>query len=94
VEDRARHHQPLRHPARQRIHRRLGPLGQLELLKQLVRDPPGLLGPHAEQPPVKVQVLPHRQLAVEGVLLRNDAAQLFCQRRMRCHVDPAEVRLA
>ena len=67
VEDRARHHQPLRHAAGQRVHRRLGPLGQLELLQQLVCAPPAMLGPHAEQPSVKVQVLPDRQRAVEGV---------------------------
>ncbi len=59
----------------------------------LVRDLPGLLGPHPEQPPVKGHVLPHRELAVEGVLLRNDAAQLFGQRRMRCHVDPPRYAL-
>jgi len=91
VEDRARHHQPLRHPAGQRVHRRLGPLGQLELLEQLVRDLAGPLGPHAEEPAVKVQVLPHGELAVQGVLLRNDAAQLLGQRRMRGDVDPGEV---
>ena len=37
VEDRARDHQPLRHPAGERVHRHLAPISQLELVKQLVR---------------------------------------------------------
>ena len=90
VEDRPCHHQPLRHPAGQGVDRGLGPFGQLELLEQVVSDLPGLLRTHAEQPTVEVQVLPDRQLAVEGVLLRHDAAQLLGQRRMGGDVDPAE----
>ena len=90
VEDRARDHQPLRHPARQREHRRLGPAAQVKLLEQLVgraaRDS-GRADP--EQPPVEVQVLPHGQLAVERVLLGDDPDQLLGQggvgdRRRRC----------
>ncbi len=92
VEDRPGDHQPLRHPAGQRVHRGLGPLGQLELFEQLVGDLPRLLRAHAEQPAVEVQVLPDGELPVQCVLLRNDAAQLLCQRRMGGHIDPAEER--
>ncbi len=41
------------------------------------------LRPHAEQPAVEVQVLPHGELAVERVLLGDDPAELLGQRRMR-----------
>ena len=68
----------------------LAQLGQLELLEQLVGDLPGRLGPHAEQPPVEVQVLPHGQLAVQRVLLRHDAAELLGQRRVGGHVDAGQ----
>ena len=87
VEDGPGHHQPLGHAAGQRVHRRLGPLGQLELLEQVAGDLPGRLGPHAEQPAVEVQVLPHGELAVQRVLLRHDAAQLLGQRRVGGDVD-------
>jgi hypothetical protein len=94
VEDGPRHHEPLRHPAGQGEHRCLGPLGQLELAEQLVGDPARLLGPHAEQPAVEVEVLPDSELAVQGVLLGHDPAELLGQRRVRGDVHPAEVRPA
>ena len=40
VHDRPGHHQPLRHAAGERHHRRLGPLGQVELHEQLVGGGP------------------------------------------------------
>ena len=94
VEDGPRHHQPLGHAAGQRVHRRLGPLRQLELLEQVAGDLLGRLGAHAEQPAVEVQVLPHGELAVQGVLLRDDPAQLLGQRRVGRHVHPGEERPA
>ena len=38
MEDRSRDHQPLRHAARERIHRRVGPARELELLEQPLGD--------------------------------------------------------
>ena len=92
VEDGPRHHEPLRHPPGQCVHRRLGPLGQLELVKQLIGGLPRCLRPHAEQAAVEVEVLPDGELAIEGVLLRNDPAQLFRQRRMCRDVDARDER--
>ena len=46
-------------------------------------------GADAEQAAVEVKVFPHRELAVQGVLLRHDAAQLLGQSRMGGHVDAA-----
>ena len=92
VKDGPRHHEPLRHSAGQGVHRRLGPFGQLELLEQLIGGPAGHLRPHAEQPAVKVQVLPDGELPVQGVLLGDDPAQLLGQRRVRRDVHPGEER--
>jgi hypothetical protein len=93
VEDRARHHQTLSHPSRERVHRRAGPLRELELLEQLVRDAIGLVRAHAEQAPMEVQVLPDRELAVERVLLGDRADQLLHECRVRDHVHAADPRL-
>jgi hypothetical protein len=82
VKDGPRHHEPLRHSPGQGVHGRLGPFRQLELLKQPIGGLAGDLRAHPEQPTVKVQVLPHGELAVQGVLLGNDAAELLGQRRM------------
>ncbi len=94
VEDRARDHQPLGHPAGEREHRRLGPLGQLELLEQLVGGARDSRRGDAEQAAVEVEVLPHRQLAVQGVRLRDCPEQLLGQRRVGDNVDRAHVRRA
>ncbi len=58
VEDRARHHQPLGHPPGERVHRRLCPLGEVQLLQQLIGGAARVRGGDAEQAPVEVQVLP------------------------------------
>ena len=92
VEDRTGHHEALRHAARQGVHRRLGPAAEVELLEQLVGDLPALPGRHAEQPAVEVEVLPHGQGAVEGVLLGHDAFELLGDRRVLHHVDAADQR--
>ena len=42
----------------------------------------------AEQPPVEVEVFPDGELAVEGVLLGHDPAELLGQRRVGHDVDP------
>ena len=91
VEDRARHHQPLGHPARERVDRRLGPFRELELLEQLIGDAPRLRRADAEQAAVEVQVLPHGQLPVERVLLGDDPDQLLGERGMGDDVDRADV---
>ncbi len=67
VEDRARHHQPLRHTAGERVDRGLGPFGEVQLLEQLVGDATRLGGGDAEQATVEVEVLADVQLAVERV---------------------------
>ena len=94
VEDRPGDHQPLGHPAREGVDRCLRPLGQLELLEQLVGRPPRLPGADAEEPAVEVEVLPDVQLAVERVLLGDDADELLGQRRVGDDVDAADERLA
>ena len=91
VEDRARHHQALGHAARQRVHRRLRPFGEVQLLEQLVGDAPRLRTGDAEQATVEVEVLPHRQLAVERVLLGDDPDQLLGQRGVGDDVDRPDV---
>ena len=92
VEDGPGHHEPLGHPAGQRVDRGLGPLGQLELLQQLVGGLPGGPRADAEQPPVEVQVLPDGELPVERVLLRDDPAELLGQGRVGGDVDAAQER--
>ncbi len=91
VKDRPRHHQPLCHPAGERVHGRLAPFRQLELLQQLVGGGAGLLGGEAEQAAMEVEVLPHRQLAVERVLLGDDPDQLLGERGMHDDVDRTHV---
>ena len=76
MEDRSRHHQTLGHAAREGVHRRLSPLGQLELLEQSVgvtRDSCA----DAEETSVEIEVLPHRQLTIERVGLGHDARELL-----------------
>ena len=94
VEDGPGHHEPLGHAAGQRVDRRLGPPAELELLEQLVRGLPGGFGAHAEQPPVEVQVLPDGELAVQGVLLGDDPAELLGQRGVSRDVDVGDERPA
>ena len=77
VEDRAGDHQSLGHASRKRVNRCVGPVGQLEALEKFVRAPVGFTGREAEQPAVEVEVLDDRQLAVEGVGLRDRADQLL-----------------
>ena len=55
-----------------------------------VGDLPGGLGPDAEQPAVEVEVLPDGQLAVQGVLLGDDPAELLGQRGVGGDVDAAQ----
>ena len=89
VEDGPRHHEALGHAAREGVDRRLGEARQLEPLQEVVGRLAGLLGPHAEQAAVEVQVLPWGELAVEGVLLRDDPDDLLDERRVLDHVDAA-----
>ena len=94
VEDGPGHHEPLGHAAGQGVDRRLGPPAELELLEQLVGGLPGGLGAHAEQPAVEVQVLPDGELAVQGVLLGDDPAELLGQRGVGRDVDAGDERPA
>jgi hypothetical protein len=87
VEDRAGDHQSLCHPAGQRIDGCLRPLRELELLEELAGDPPRLRRADAEETTVEVQVLPHAELAVERVRLRDDANQLLGGRGVPHDVD-------
>ena len=64
--------------------------GQLESLEEIVRRLPALLGAHAEQAPVAVEVLPRGELAVQGVLLGHDADELLGQGGVGHDVDPAD----
>ncbi len=90
VEDGPGHHQPLGHAAGQGVDRGLGPPAELELLEQVGGGLPGGLGAHAEQTAVEVQVLPDGELAVQGVLLGDDPAQLLGQRGMGGDVDAGD----
>jgi hypothetical protein len=94
VEDGPGHHEPLGHAAGQGVDRGLGPPAELELLQELVRGLPGGLGAHAEQPAVEVQVLPDGELAVQGVLLGDDPAELLGQRGVGRDVDAGDERPA
>ena len=69
MEDRPCDHEPLSHPAGQGVDARLGPLGQHELLEQLVGDVAGLTLGDAEQKAMEIEVLPDRERSVQGVLL-------------------------
>ncbi len=82
MEDGPGHHEPLGHPARERVDRRLGEAGQLEALEQFVSGLLRFFGTHAEQPAVPVQVLQGIELTVQRVLLRHHADQLLGQRRV------------
>src|SRR5665647_1099850 len=92
--DAARDHEALGHAAGQRVHARLGAVGQAELLQQLVGASAGVAGARAEIPAVVVQILRDGQAAVEGVGLRHDADHLLGQRRMRDDVDAAHAGAA
>ena len=61
--------------------------GELEALEQLVGARSRLRGADPEEAAVEVQVLPDRQLAVEGVGLRHGPDQLLGERRVRDDVD-------
>ena len=90
VEDGTGHHQPLCHAAGECVDGRLGEAGQLEPLEQVVGRLLGLLGAHAEEAAVAVQVLPRRELAVQRVLLRHHADQLLDEGRVLDDVDAAD----
>ena len=94
VEDRARDHQPLGEAARERHHRRLGALGEVELDEQVVGGGARGGGAHAEEAAVEVEVLPHGERAVERVRLRHDADQLLGDRGVRDDVDVVHERLS
>ena len=94
VEHRAGDHQPLRQASRERHHRRLGSLAQVEHHQQLVGGGSRGGGAHTEEPAVEIEVLPHGQRPIEGVCLRHHPDQLLCDRRLLDHVDATHKRLA
>ena len=61
MEDRPCDHEPLCHPAGQRVNARLGPLGQHELVEEVVGDTACLPLGDSEQQAVEVEVLPDRE---------------------------------
>ena len=81
VHERAGHHQPLRETAREVEDHRVGPLGERELLEQLVGARPGARARDAEEAAVVVEVLPDRERPVERVRLRDDADLALARRR-------------
>ena len=94
VHDRPRHHQPLRHAARQLVDVRRGPVREPELLEQLARPCVRVARAHAEVAAVEVQVLGDVERAVERVGLRHDADDLLGRRGPGDHVDAADDRRA
>ena len=66
-------HEPLCHAPGQGVNARLCPLGQHELLKQLVSDVARLALGDTEQEAMEIEVLPDRERTVQGVLLGDDA---------------------
>ena len=91
VHDRPRHHQALRHAARERGDRLLRPArtsrncSSRRSASRLRRR-----GRHPEEAAVEVEVLPHGERAVERVALRHHADHLLRRGRVRDHVDAAD----
>ena len=93
-DDAARHHEALRHAARQRVDVGFGAVGQVELLEQLVGPRPRRALVEPEIAAVVVEVLPDREAAVERVGLRDHADRLFGQGRLGDHIDAAHAGAA
>ena len=72
VRDRPRHLQPLRHAPGERVRRRLGTVGELELLEQLERPHLRSAGAPSEVAAVVHEVLDHGARPIESVELRDD----------------------
>jgi hypothetical protein len=94
VDERARNHEALRHPATQLIHFRVRALFQEKEFEQFVGAQPGAPGTHAEIQTVVVQVLSNRQRPVERIRLRDDADDPLGHRRRRRDIDRADERTA
>lgn len=90
VEHGPSHHEPLGHPAGEGIDRGVRPPVELEAGEQFVGRPPGVGRRDAEETAVEVEVLPHRELPVERVLLAHDADELLDQGRMGDDVDAGD----
>src|SRR5581483_8055214 len=90
VEDGPGDHEPLGHAAGERGDVGLGPVGEAELLEETVRLLLRLVGRHPEVAAVEVEVLPHRELTVEGVRLRHDADDLLGPGGVGHDVDAAD----
>ncbi len=94
MEDRPGHHEPLGHAPREGVDRRLRPFRELELLEELVGGPARLGRADPEQAAVEVEVLPHVELSVERVGLRDDADELLGQGGVGHDIDLGDERLA
>src|SRR3954468_9488232 len=73
VHQRAGQHQPLRETTREAEDHRVGPLGERELLEQVVGARSSAGAGNAEEAAVVVEVLPDRERPVERVRLRDHA---------------------
>ena len=73
VDQRPGDREPALHPARERIDARVAPVGELHELEQLLGPAPDLRARQVEVAPVDHEVVPHRELGVEVVLLRHHA---------------------
>ena len=89
----ARHHEPLRHPADQGEHRKLGAVDEPELLEEPMRFGLRGLRGHAEEPAVEVQVLVDVERTVERVRLRHDADHLLGAGGVRHHIHTVDDRV-
>jgi hypothetical protein len=83
VHDRARDHQPLRHPAGECIDRLARDVREREPLEQRLGLHGGIGGAHPEVAAVEEKVLADAEAAVEGVVLGDDADELACERGPR-----------